>query len=290
MKEIVVVSGKGGTGKTSFTACMSGLFANKVMADCDVDAANLNLVLNASVVEKHDFVSGHRAAINRTLCLSCDRCREVCRYHAISEEYQVDGFACEGCGTCFYLCPAGAVSFEETLCGHYFVGKNDSQEYSVFAAMLPGAENSGKLVTEVRKKAKQIATANGNATILTDGPPGIGCTVIASLTGASYIVFVTEPTVSGLHDLKRVMDLSRHFKLPGGVVINKGDLNPAYSGTIEALCQERGFELLGSIPYEQQVSQAQRQAKTILEYAPECQASNAIRQIYEKLNQRLETV
>ena len=290
MKELVVVSGKGGTGKTSFTACMAALFDNKVVADCDVDAANLNLVLNAAVTEKHDFISGHMAVINRDKCISCGKCRQVCYYHAISEEYEIDSFACEGCGACFYLCPVDAVSFEEALCGHYFVGKNDRQEQSVFAELLPGAENSGKLVTAVRKKAQEIARENGNKIILSDGPPGIGCTVIASLTGASFIVFVTEPTVSGVHDLKRVMQLSIHFKLPGAVVINKGDLNPAYSSEIEAICLEYGFSLLGSIPYDPQISQAQRQAKTILEYAPESQASLAIRQIYMKLNKQLETV
>ena len=287
MKEIVVISGKGGTGKTSFTACMAALFDNKVVADCDVDAANLNLVLNAAVVEEYEFVSGHRAAINKDICTSCGRCREVCRYGAISKDYHVDKFSCEGCGACFYLCPSGAVSFDEALCGHYFVGNTKKQEIAVFAELLPGAENSGKLVTAVRKKAREIAQEKGNEIILTDGPPGIGCTVIASLTGASYIVFVTEPTVSGVHDLKRVMELSIHFKLPGGVVINKGDLNPAYAKEIETLCLERGFDLLGSIPYEPFVSQAQRQAKTILEYAPDCLASGAIRQIYKKLSAQL---
>ncbi len=290
MKEVVIISGKGGTGKTSFTAGMAALFDNKVVADCDVDAANLNLVMNAAVVEVYDFVSGHSATINRDICIACGKCREVCRHHAINENYQVDIFSCEGCGACFYLCPVSAVKFDETLCGHYFVGKNDKGEQSVFAELLPGAENSGKLVTAVRKKAQELAKENGCEIILTDGPPGIGCTVIASLTGASFIVFVTEPTVSGVHDLKRVMDLSRHFKLPGAVVINKADLNPTFVEDINELCRERGFELLGQIPYEPLVSQAQRQAKTILEYAPDCQASHAIRQIYAKLNQRLETM
>lgn len=202
----------------------------------------------------------------------------------------MDSFSCEGCGACYYFCPAGAVSFNEVLCGHYFTGKTGKQELSVFAELLPGAENSGKLVTAVRKKAQEIGKEQGNEIILTDGPPGIGCTVIASLTGAQFILFVTEPTVSGVHDLKRVMELSRHFKLPGGIVINKGDLNPAYSREIEALSLERGFDLLGSIPYEPLVSHAQRQAKTILEYAPDCQASNTIRQIYQKLYERLETM
>ncbi|MDD2308541.1 MAG: 4Fe-4S binding protein [Desulfuromonadaceae bacterium] len=287
MKEIVIISGKGGTGKTSFTASMAALFDNKVVADCDVDAANLNLVLNAAVVEEYEFVSGHNAAINKDICTSCGKCREVCHYQAISENYQVDRFSCEGCGACFYLCPAGAVSFNEALCGHYFAGKTKGEEWAVFAELLPGAENSGKLVTAVRKKAGEITKENGNEIILTDGPPGIGCTVIASLTGASYIVFVTEPTVSGVHDLKRVMELSTHFKLPGGVVINKGDLNPTYAKEIENLCLERGFSLLGSIPYEPLVSKAQRQAKTILEYAPDCQASEAIRQIYKQLYTQL---
>jgi MinD superfamily P-loop ATPase len=246
--------------------------------------------MNAVVQEEYDFVSGHSAAINRDLCISCGRCREVCRYHAINEEYQVESFSCEGCGACFYLCPTGAVTFTEALCGHYFVGKTKKGERTVFAELLPGAENSGKLVTAVRKKANEIATENGNDFMLTDGPPGIGCTVIASLTGASFIVFVTEPTVSGVHDLRRVMQLSRHFKVPGGVVINKSDVNQDYVNEIVALCLESGFDLLGSIPYEPQVSLAQRQAKTILEYAPESQASSAIRQIYQKLNKQLEAV
>ena len=290
MKEIVVVSGKGGTGKTSFTACMGTLFENKVVTDCDVDAANLNLLLNAAVLEEYDFVSGHKAAIDKVVCTACNRCREVCRYQAISENYQIDRFACEGCGACFQLCPAGAVSFDEALCGHYFVGKTKEQQWAVFAELLPGVENSGKLVTAVRKKAQEIAKESGIEFILTDGPPGIGCTAIASMTGASYIVFVTEPTVSGVHDLKRVMELSMHFKLPGAIVINKGDLNPSYSREIVFLCLEHGFELLGSIPYEPMVSLAQRQAKTILEYAPDCQASKAIRLIYQKLHKRMETM
>jgi len=290
MKEIVVISGKGGTGKTSFTAAMSELFSDRVVADCDVDAANLNLVLNAEIMESFDFISGRRAAIDLTKCVACGRCREVCRYEAISTDYVVDGFSCEGCGACHFLCPTGAVSFDETLCGHYYTGKNSNGQDSVFAELLPGAENSGKLVTAVRKKAKEINESAGHAIMLTDGPPGIGCTVIASLTGANFIVFVTEPTVSGVHDLKRVMELAHFFKLNGAVVINKADLNPAFCEDIGKLCNERGFELFGSIPYEPQISQAQRQAKTILAYAPECSASAAIREIHQKLVKRLETV
>jgi MinD superfamily P-loop ATPase len=145
MKEIVVISGKGGTGKTSFTAAMSELFSDRVVADCDVDAANLNLVLNAEIIESFDFISGRRAAIDLTKCVACGRCREVCRYEAISTDYVVDGFSCEGCGACHFLCPTGAVSFDETLCGHYYFGKNSKGQDSVFAELLPGAENSGKL-------------------------------------------------------------------------------------------------------------------------------------------------
>jgi len=289
MKEVVIISGKGGTGKTSFTAAMSELFSDRVMADCDVDAANLNLVLNAEITETFEFVSGHRAAVDPAKCVACGRCREVCRYDAISPDYVVDGFACEGCGACYFLCPVGAVTFEETLCGHYFTGRNAKGQGSTFAELLPGAENSGKLVTAVRTKAKEMAEGSGSNIILTDGPPGIGCTVIASLTGASFIVFVTEPTVSGVHDLKRVMDLANFFKLPGAVVINKADLNSAFCDEIQQLCEERGFGLLGLIPYEPLISQAQRQARTILSHAPDCPASMAIREIHQKLIKRLET-
>jgi MinD superfamily P-loop ATPase len=283
MREIVMASGKGGTGKTSFAASIASLWDTKVVADCDVDAANLNLLLKGEVEETYDFFGGRKATISLCSCTRCDRCREVCRYHAISADYIVDKLSCEGCAACKVVCPAGAVLFEEMLSGHYYVARTGTKESLVFAELLPGAENSGKLVSAVRAKAREIAERSGTETILIDGPPGIGCPVISSLTGASLAVLVTEPTMTGRHDLERVFGLAAHFDMETAVVINKGDVNPVLTEEIESFCTHRGSHVLGAIPYEPMITEAQRQGKTILDYAPDCAASHAIGQIYEKL-------
>ena len=289
VKEIVIVSGKGGTGKTSLAACLANLVRNKVMTDCDVDAANLNLVLNGYVVERQEFQGGKKARIDQDRCTRCGTCRDVCRFGAISEEFQVDQTACEGCGACHFLCPAEAVEFAPRLCGHCFVTYfGPEREPFVFAELLPGEENSGKLVAMVRNEARKQAERLGKPYILIDGPPGIGCSVISSLTGTRMAVVVTEPTPSGLHDLKRVAELARHFQIPTAVVVNKGDVNPSYTETIRHLCREHEMLFLGEIPYEPLVSEALRQAKTIVEYAPQSAASQAIRAIFETLLKHVE--
>jgi MinD superfamily P-loop ATPase len=283
MREMVIVSGKGGTGKTSLAACIASMLDRKVVADCDVDAANLNLLLKGEVKETHDFLAGRKAGIDTDPCTRCGLCRETCRYNAISPEYVVDKLACEGCGACHFLCPSKAVTFEETLCGHYYVAETKQGDSIVFAELLPGAENSGKLVSAVRAKAREIAEKESIDTILIDGPPGIGCPVISSLTGASLVIVVTEPTMTGRHDLERVLGLAGHFNMETAVVVNKGDVNPAFTEEIESSCRSRGTRFLGTVPYEPMITEAQRQGKTVLAYAQDSEASRAIEKIYGKL-------
>jgi MinD superfamily P-loop ATPase len=288
MKEIVIVSGKGGTGKTSFVGSLASLLAQKVVADCDVDAANLNLLLNGKVNSTCDFVAGRKAFIDPGACSGCGRCREVCRFDAISPDYVVDFLSCEGCGACHFLCPAEAVSFDEALCGHYHVAETEKGGAVVFAELLPGRENSGKLVSMVRTKAREIAESRGIDLILIDGPPGVGCPAISSLTGARLTVLVTEPTMTGVHDLERVVGLARHFDVPTAVVVNKSDINPSFTERIVSFCAERQIDFLGAIPYEPMVTEAQRQGKTVLEFAPDCPASMEIRTIFDKFAGKLE--
>ena len=226
--------------------------------------------------------------INPDACTGCGRCREVCRFDAISQNYVVDTLSCEGCGACYFLCPAGAVSFDETLCGRYHVAETGKGDAVVFAELFPGRENSGKLVSMVRTKAREIAEARGIDLILIDGPPGIGCPVISSLTGAQLAVLVTEPTMTGVHDLERVLSLARHFDIRTSVVVNKGDVNPSFTEDIRSFCRVRQIDFLGSIPYEPMVTEAQRQGRTVLDFAPECPASVEIYTIFERFTKRME--
>jgi len=288
MREVVIVSGKGGTGKTSFAGSLASLLEHKVVADCDVDAANLNLLLNGKVNDSYEFFASRKATINPGACTGCGRCREVCRFDAVSRDYVIDALSCEGCGACYFLCPAEAVSFDEALCGHYHVAETDKGDAIVFAELLPGRESSGKLVSMVRTKAREIAESRGTDLILIDGPPGIGCPVISSLTGAHLAVLVTEPTMVGVHDLERVLGLARHFDIPTAVVVNKGDVNPSRTEDIRSFCRVRQIDFLGAIPYEPMVTEAQRRGKTVLEFAPECPASIEIRNIFDKFTKKLE--
>lgn len=289
VSELVIISGKGGTGKTSLAACLSSLFTNRVVADCDVDAANLNLILQGNILEKKDFIGGKKAIIKSDLCTKCGKCLEVCRYGAISKEFVVDRVACEGCGACHVFCPASAVDFSPQRCGECYTCTTSDGQPLIFAELLPGEENSGKLVTMVRTEAKLQAEAHGIPLIIIDGPPGIGCPVIASVTGTSHAVIVTEPTGSGIHDMKRILQLTTHFGIKTGVVVNKSDINSDHTESIKALCENENHAVfLGGIPFEPNVSEAQRQAVTILDYAPKCEASEAIRSIFKKLKKTME--
>lgn len=274
MKELVVLSGKGGTGKTSLTASFAVLAENAVVADCDVDAADLHLVLAPSNTERHDFYSGHEAVIDPQTCTGCGLCESLCRFEAVRQPaatsvFSIDPVACEGCGVCVRFCPVNAIAFPEKRCGDWMVSDTRCGPM-VHARLGTAAENSGKLVTTVRNEARRIAEAQNRSLIIVDGPPGIGCPVIASLTGATQVLIVTEPTVSGEHDLERVLKLARHFRINAAVCVNKWDLNPEMAERIEAGAIHAGAAIAGRIRYDRGVTGAQIQAKAVVEIDSPC--------------------
>lgn len=289
IKECVVISGKGGTGKTSFTGAVASLFTDKIIADCDVDAANLHMLFVPDrVIRQTGFTGGKKAAIDPTRCTQCSLCRDICRFGAISSEFVVNPFACEGCGACHFVCPSNAVDFSAHFAGYQYVCDTQKHDRFVFAELLPGEDNSGKLVAAVRADARAEAELTGRHLILIDGPPGIGCPVISSVTGTDLVVVVTEPTPTGIHDLERVFSLTKHFRIKTVVVVNKCDINLSYLMNIKDYCTSEGNTFLGEIPYDSAITEAQKAGKTILEYNPGCQASTAIKDIYKKLNKILE--
>jgi len=238
MKELVVISGKGGTGKTSILAAFAALAENKVLCDADVDAADLHLLMDPRIREWKDFQAGHKAIIHQDRCTHCGLCKDLCRWNAISEAFMVDPIECEGCGVCYYFCPEKAIDFPLNTCGEWFI--SDTRFGPMVHARLGIAEeNSGKLVTLVRQQAKRLTEEMNAHLILTDGPPGVGCPVIASNGGASAVLIVTEPTVSGKHDMVRVAQLAAHFKVPGMICVNKFDLNPAEARSLKMWPQIR---------------------------------------------------
>lgn len=270
INEIVIISGKGGTGKTSVTASFAVLADRPVIADCDVDAADLHLVLSPRVLKRHEFWSGREAVIRRDDCTGCGECVTHCRFDAIKADgrsgarFVIDPVSCEGCGVCVRYCPEEAIDFPERLCGEWMISETRCGPM-VHARLGIAAENSGKLVTTVRREARRLATEQGRELILVDGPPGIGCPVIASLTGASLVLAVTEPTVSGEHDLTRVLSLASHFHMPAAVCVNKWDLNPAMTERIEAKAREQGARVVGRISYSQDVTAAQLREQAVVE-------------------------
>ena len=282
MKELVIVSGKGGTGKTSLTAAFAGLSEKMVLCDADVDAADLHLIMNPDFGQATDFMAGYEARIDPDRCTGCGRCLELCRFDAVRPSFEIDPIACEGCGVCVDLCPETAIDFNETCCGQMFVS-NTRFGAMVHARLGIAQENSGKLVSQVRQEARQIAQQADLDFILTDGPPGIGCPVIASLGQASAVLIVSEPTVSGLHDMERVADLAGHFKIPAMVCINKCDLNPEQTKNIAARSDERGMAVVGQIAFDPMFIQAMVEKKTILEYAPDSESAVHVRKIWHKL-------
>ena len=265
MKEVVVLSGKGGTGKTSLVGSFAALAQSKVLADCDVDAADLHLLLSPSVKENHEFWSGQVAIIDEEKCTQCGLCQDECHFNAIND-FRVDPISCEGCGFCFQICPAEAIIMKESLSGHWFI--SDTKYGPLVHAKLGIAqENSGKLVALVRQQAKKIAEKQGADYIVSDGPPGIGCPVISSLSGASLALLVTEPTLSGMHDLERVLGVCHHFGVPALVCINKYDLNKENTRQIESYCTNRGVKVASKIPFDNVVTEALVQGLPIVEYS-----------------------
>jgi len=265
MIELVVISGKGGTGKTSLVGAFAALAQNKVLCDADVDAADLHLILDPTVREKNQFWSGRKAAIDPERCVQCGACLEWCRFDAISEEFVIDELSCEGCGVCVHFCPEKAIDFPESNCGEWY--RSDTRFGPLFHARLGIAEeNSGKLVSLVRKQARTFAESAGLDLILTDGPPGIGCPVIASIGGATAVLVVTEPTVSGKHDLDRVASLAEHFNVPVMVCVNKADLYWDAAHEIEAASTAKGYRFVGHLPFDPSFTRSQVAGKTIVEY------------------------
>ena len=285
-KELVIISGKGGTGKTSIVASFAALAQNKVMVDCDVDAADLHLILSPEVQKTTEFYSGKNAEIQPEICIKCGRCIDVCRFDAISKDFIVDEIKCEGCGTCYFQCPARAIKFEQVKSGEWF--ESDTRFGKLIHARLGVAEeNSGKLVSEIKNYARLIAKQNNNNLIIVDGSPGIGCPVIASISGASLVVIVTEPTLSGFHDAERVLELTKHFKIPASICINKYDLNLELTKQIEDFCKEKGIELVGKIPYSKIFTQAMIKEQSIVEYEPVGEVSNKIKNMWYKIENKL---
>jgi MinD superfamily P-loop ATPase len=287
MKELVVISGKGGTGKTSLTASFAVLAVDSVIVDCDVDAADLHLVLSPQIKERHEFRAGHEAVIRQDTCTGCGECLSHCRFKAVqlSEEpgqrarFFIDPVSCEGCGVCVRFCPEHAIDFPERLCGEWMISETRCGPL-VHARLGTAAENSGKLVSTVRREAKRVAKENGSSLIITDGPPGIGCPVIASVTGASLVLAVTEPTVSGEHDLKRVLSLAHHFGIPAAVCVNKWDINPEMTDRIERTALQSGAEVTGRIPYDRAVTDAQMNKKAVVEFGNDA-AAKKIKEVWE---------
>jgi MinD superfamily P-loop ATPase len=284
-REVVIISGKGGTGKTSIAASLAVLAAGAVVADCDVDAADLHLVLSPRPRRRESFKSGHQAVIVPELCTGCGFCRELCRFGAVAENPRtgrpvIDPLACEGCSVCVRFCPARAIRFPERECGEWF--ESDTRCGPMVHARLGiAAENSGKLVTRVREEARAAARRSGRSLVLIDGPPGIGCPVIASLTGAGAVLVVTEPTLAGEHDLRRVLSLVRHFGLPAAVCVNKYDINPEMTNRIEALALREGAPPAGRVRYDDGVTRAQRRARTVVE--GESGAAEDIKRLWKNL-------
>jgi MinD superfamily P-loop ATPase len=265
MQEVVVLSGKGGTGKTSIVGSFAALAKSKVLVDCDVDAATLHLLLQPAIREKHEFWSGQVAVIDGKKCTQCGLCQEQCRFAAI-KDFNVDTISCEGCGFCSRICPTEAITMKENLAGHWFIS-NTRYGSLVHARLGIAQENSGKLVALVRQQARQMAEKSGANYIISDGPPGIGCPVISSLSGANLALLVTEPTLSGIHDLERVLGVCQHFGVPALVCINKYDINEDNTHQIERYCLSQGVEVAARIPFDNTVTKAMVAGLPVVEYS-----------------------
>ncbi|MDD3716768.1 MAG: ATP-binding protein [Candidatus Marinimicrobia bacterium] len=286
MKEIVVISGKGGTGKTSVTASFAVLGnTDLVVADCDVDAADMHVFLDPDYRDQHDFYSGELARIDPETCIRCGKCAEVCRFDAIDiikESYHVKELDCEGCGYCARVCPVNAISNIENHVGYWYLSRIRTGAEMIHARMNVGAENSGKLVARVKQEAVKLAEATNKNYVLVDGSPGIGCPVISSLSGASYAVLVTEPTLSGLHDLERVYSVVERFRIPAGCIINKADLNIRNRDKILEFLKEKNIGLLAELPYDLRITDAMVRGKSMVE-EPAIESGKLLEKSWKKI-------
>ena len=273
MKEIVVISGKGGTGKTSVTSSLAMLGGSQIIvADCDVDAADMHLLMKPENSQKHDFFSGVLAEIDQEKCISCGKCSHVCRWNAIpfiDGKYIVQPLDCEGCGYCARVCPVDAISMNEQNVGDWMISDIKTDTQMVHASLKIGAENSGKLVAQVKNQAKKLAEEKQKDYVIVDGSPGIGCPVVSSLSGANLVVLVTEPSVSGIHDVKRVYELVKKFGIKAGCIINKADINQEKVNEIYTFLKDEDIQLISEIPYDENFTKAMTMGKTIIEYDPD---------------------
>ncbi len=282
MKQLTVLSGKGGTGKTTITASFAVLATKAVITDCDVDAPDLHILLHPEVIETQDFKGPKLAVIDETACTECGLCREKCRFGAITEDFKVDSIACEGCGVCTIVCPVNAVALVERVSGHAYISKT-KYGFMSHALLSPGEANSGKLVTLVRQNAKILAEKNRSDIIIIDGPPGIGCPVIASVSGVNAGLVVTEPTMSGMHDLERALRLLKHFGVPPLVCINMYDVNKDNANKIVSFCRENSIKVVGKIPFNPVVTEALVNVKPIVTYASESDAAKEIAEMWKRM-------
>jgi len=291
MREIVIISGKGGTGKTSLSAAFAYLEGDNALAcDCDVDAANMHLLLDANFKNQRDFYSGEVALIDEELCTNCGKCAEVCRFdaiHVIDGQHRVDPISCEGCHYCSKVCKQNAIEMKTQKAGDIYTSDIKSGSKMVHAKLGFGAENSGKLVAKVKQDAKLMALQQDKAYVITDGSPGIGCPVISSLSGANLVVLVTEATVSGLHDLERVLKLVKTFNLKAVCIINKYDLNDDVTKSIEEFLKKEDIEVVGKLPYDETFTKALANAQTIVEYNKESQLSKTITTSWNKIKENV---
>lgn len=281
MKSVLFLSGKGGTGKTSLAGAFAFLMEGKVLADCDVDAANLHLLLDPEIQEEGEFQGSKEAVKDDQRCIACGECREVCRFRAIDEDFNIDPFLCEGCGACAYVCPTDAIALRPRVSGRWYTASTRLGPLAS-AELYPGEETSGKLVTVVKQRAYELGKEFKAERLLIDGSPGIGCPVIASVSGANVVILVTEPSLSGLHDLERILNVARHFRIPAYLVINKFDLNEEMSARIEGFARKEGVPLLGRIPYDPMVPRMMIAGKSAVEER-ESPAGREMRAVYEKL-------
>jgi MinD superfamily P-loop ATPase len=282
MKQLTVLSGKGGTGKTTITASFAVLARNPVVADCDVDAPDLHMLLHPEIIKTQEFKGSKLAVIDKAKCVECGLCREKCRFDAVTEDIKVDPIACEGCGVCSVICPVNAITLAERISGHAYISKT-KYGFMAHAMLSPGEANSGKLVTLVRQNAKILAEKENSDLIIIDGPPGIGCPVIASVTGVDAGLVVTEPTMSGIHDLERALQMLKHFGVPPSVCVNMYDINKDNTEKIESFCKENGIEVVGKISFNPVVTEAMVNGKPIVEYNSESDVAREIEKVWKKI-------
>lgn len=288
MKELTIISGKGGTGKTTVTAALASLWDNKIMVDCDVDASNLHLLFNHAILEKHDFYSGYKAVLNLDYCSDCGKCVDVCRFDAIVQDekqrFHIDELSCTGCGACTLVCKENVITLEDNLAGKWFISKTD-YDMMVHAALGIAEDNSGKLVAKIREEAKNIAEEKNIDTIIIDGPPGIGCPVISSISGVNLVLIVTEPTLSGLHDLNRVLNLVQGFNIKSVVCINKYDINQEIAEQIISNCKNKNIPIIGKLPFNRKVVESMvnmQHQKSFIEHLP-----NELKNEFDKIKYNL---